>query len=72
MSHSKPQIHVIGTGGTIAGIGPDRLDYTQYAELGKKLSIEQSLQRIPQSNDIANIECEDLISVGSPAIGPTE
>ena len=59
-------------GGTIAGIGPDRLDYTQYAELGKKLSIEQSLERIAESNDIANIECEDLISVGSPAIGPTE
>ena len=72
MSDSKPRIHVIGTGGTIAGIGPNRLDYTQYAELGKKLSIEQSLERIPEANDIANIECEDLISVGSPAIGPTE
>jgi len=72
MAHRKPLIHVIGTGGTIAGIGPDRLDYTQYAELGKKFSIEQSLDRISEINALADIQSEDMISVGSPAIGPKE
>ncbi len=72
MAHRKPLIHVIGTGGTIAGIGSDRLDYTQYAELGKKFSIEQSLDRISEVNALADIQSEDMISVGSPAIGPKE
>ena len=72
MADRKPLIHVIGTGGTIAGIGPDRLDYTQYAELGEKFSIEQSLDRIPEINALADIQSEDMISVGSPAIGPKE
>ena len=72
MADRKPSIHVIGTGGTIAGIGPDRLDYTQYAELGKKFSIEQSLDRISEINTLADIQSEDMISVGSPAIGPKE
>ena len=72
MADRKPLIHVIGTGGTIAGIGPDRLDYTQYAELGKKFSIEQSLDRISEINALADIQSEDMISVGSPAIGPKE
>ena len=72
MSKSKPKINVIGTGGSIAGIGPHRLDYTQYAELGKKFTIEESLQRIPEVNEIADIQSENLISIGSGAIGPNE
>ena len=72
MSRSKPRINIIGTGGSIAGIGSHRFDYTQYAELGKKLTIEQSLDRIPEANDIADIQSENLISIGSGAIGPIE
>ena len=72
MSKSKPKINIIGTGGSIAGIGPHRLDYTQYAELGKKFTIEESLQRIPEVNEIADIQSENLISIGSGAIGPNE
>jgi len=72
MSKSKPKINVIGTGGSISGIGPHRLDYTQYAEIGNKLTIEESLQRIPEIEEIANIQSENLISVGSTAIGPKE
>ena len=72
MPNQKPRIMVIGTGGTIGGIGPHRLDYTEYAELGEKFKIQQSLDRIPEIHDVASIESEDLISVGSPAIGPKE
>ncbi len=72
MPDAKPKITVIGTGGSIAGIGPHRLDYTTYAELGKKLTIAQSLERVPEAGDIAEISSEDLISVGSTAIGPPE
>ena len=69
---SRTRIHVIGTGGTIAGIGLNHLDYTQYAEIGKKFTIEESIDRIPEANSIADVSSENLISVGSPAIGPTE
>ena len=69
---SNPRIHVIGTGGTIAGIGLNQLDYTQYAEVGKKFTIEESISRIPEAHTIADLSSENMISVGSPAIGPAE
>ena len=27
-----PKVHVLGTGGSISGIGPHRLDYTLYPD----------------------------------------
>ena len=72
MSTAKPTIRVIGTGGSIAGLGPDRLDYILYPELGGHLTIQQSLERIPEVASIANVRSEDLISVGSTAIGVPE
>jgi L-asparaginase len=72
MTQSLPNIAIVATGGSIAGVGPDRLDYILYPELGEHLTIEQSLARIPEVNGIARIQAEDLISVGSTAIGPRE
>ena len=72
MSDSKPKVRIVATGGSIAGIGPNRLDYILYPEVGGHLSIQESLARIPEVNDIAKIEAEDLISVGSTAIGPQD
>ena len=72
MSTANPTVRVIGTGGSIAGIGPDRLDYMLYSELGGHLTIQQSLERIPEVLGIADVRSEDLLSVGSTAIGPPE
>ena len=72
MSAAKPRVHVIGTGGSIAGIGPDRLDYILYSEIGDHLTIGQSLERVPEIEGIAAVTSEDLVSVGSTAIGPAE
>ena len=72
MPKLKSKIYVLGTGGSISGIGPHRLDYTQYAEIGNKLTIEESLLRIPEVEEFADIQSENLISVGSTAIGPKE
>ena len=44
------------------------MDYILYLALGEHLTIEQSLDRIPEVLDIAGVEAEDLISVGSTAI----
>ncbi len=72
MSTAKPAVRVIGTGGSIAGVGPDRMDYIQYAELGRLLTIRQSLDRIPEVNGVATVRSEDLFSVGSTLVGPPE
>ena len=72
MAISRPRVRVLGTGGSIAGIGPHRLDYILYPEVGGHLTIEESLARIAEVNDVAEIRSEDFISVGSPAIGPHE
>ena len=69
---TKPKVHVLGTGGSISGIGPHRLDYTLYPEVGKKLSVAEMLARIPEARDIAELSGEDVLQVGSPSIGPAE
>ena len=53
-------------------MGPHRLDYILYPELGKHISIEESLARVPEVNEIAQVQAENLISVGSTAVGPPE
>ena len=69
---SNPTVHIIATGGSIAGVGPDRMDYIRYPELGRHLTIEQNLARVPEIGDNYNIIAENLVSVGSTAIGPAE
>lgn len=72
MASSLPRVRLIATGGSIAGVGPHRLDYILYPELGKHISIEESLARVPEVKEIAEVQAENLISVGSTAVGPPE
>jgi L-asparaginase len=67
-----PSVFVVATGGSISGLGPDRLDYILYPELGQRMSIEEVLARVPEVNDLAEIRAENLIRVGSTSIGPAE
>lgn len=66
------RVHVLGTGGSISGIGPHRLDYTLYPDSGKKLTVAQMLERIPEARELAELSGEDVLQVGSPSIGPKE
>jgi L-asparaginase len=72
LASSLPRVRLIATGGSIAGVGPHRLDYILYPELGKHISIEESLARVPEVKEIAEVQAENLISVGSTAMGPPE
>ena len=72
MTTQLPSVHIVATGGSIAGVGPDRLDYILYPELGQHLTIQQSLERVPEVMSVAQVSSEDLISVGSTAIGAPE
>jgi L-asparaginase len=66
------KIHILGTGGSISGIGPHRLDYTLYPEAGKKLTVAELLARIPEARELAELSGEDALQVGSPSIGPAQ
>ena len=72
MPNEQPTVRVIGTGGSIAGVGPDRMDFILYPEIGDHITIQQSLARVPEIQDIAEVRSEDLVSVGSTAIGAAE
>jgi L-asparaginase len=72
MALSRPVVHVLATGGSISGLGPHRLDYTLYPELGRRLDVEQMLARIPEAAQIAEVKAENLLRVGSSSIGPAE
>ena len=67
---ANPTVHIIATGGSIAGVGPDRMDYIRYPEIGDHLTIDQNLGRAPEIGDNFEIMAEDMVSVGSTAIGP--
>ena len=68
----NPTVHILATGGSIAGVGPNRLDYIRYPELGRHLVIEQNLARVVEIEDNYDIIAENLTSVGSTAIGPPQ
>jgi len=72
MVTAKSTVRVIGTGGSIAGVGPDRMDFILYPEIGNHITIQQSLDRVPEIQEIADVRSEDLVSVGSTAIGAAE
>ena len=72
MVTAKSTVRVIGTGGSIAGVGPDRMDFILYPEIGDHITIQQSLDRVPEIQEIADVRSEDLVSVGSTAIGAAE
>ena len=69
-THIRPTVHIIATGGSIAGVGPDRMDYIRYPEIGDHLTIDQNLARVPEIAENFNVIAEDIVSVGSTAIGP--
>lgn len=58
----KPNIHILATGGTIAGTGTAPTD-TRYT--AGQVSIAQLIEAVPQINDIADITGEQLVNIGS-------
>jgi L-asparaginase len=72
MTAARAKVHVLATGGSISGLGPDRLDFIRYPELGRRLGIDEMLARVPEAGGLADISAEDLLRVGSGSIGPQE
>ncbi|MBM3924527.1 MAG: asparaginase [SAR202 cluster bacterium] len=69
---AKPNIVVFGTGGTIAAVSPDRMDFTRYGDVGRRMPVAENLERLPEAKEIANLRAEDLYRTSSGEIGPKE
>ena len=61
-SAQKPNIHILATGGTIAGTGKASND-TRYT--AGQVSIAQLIEAVPQINEIADITGEQIVNIGS-------
>ena len=74
MTAPRPRVKVFGCGGTIGSIGAHRLEYVVYPEGADHLTAQESLARIPDVNDFAEVQGEDIISIDTrgSAIGPAE
>ena len=59
-STSKPSVHVLATGGTIAN-PPDAEGYLSGADL---------VERVPELQDVADVSAEDVASIASTCIAP--
>ena len=55
MKQTKPQVAIIGTGGTIASEGKDSLDVLNYAANATMLTIDKIIERIPEVNEVASV-----------------
>lgn len=69
---AQPRVHVIGTGGSIAGVGDDELDCTEYAENPARFSVYQLLERVPEAREIADLTVEEFSNVGSTSLAGKE
>ncbi len=72
MNEDRPRIAVIGLGGTIASLGASSLDVLDYPDFGRKLSIEDLLERFPETRTVADPVPVGFRAVGSTAIGPAD
>ncbi len=69
---SKPKVAVIGTGGTISGVGADRLDLHDYGTTGRFMHVDELLASVPELDGVAEIVPVRYQNVASTALGPTE
>ena len=65
-----PRIAIIGCGGTITSLGTGPLDMMDYPEFGRKMTVEEVLERVPQAADVANVVPVPFRQIGSSSIVP--
>jgi L-asparaginase len=65
-----PRIAVIGTGGTISGVGQDRLDLYEYGTSGRFMHVEELIASVPELTRVAEVVPVRYMNVASTALGP--
>jgi L-asparaginase len=68
----SPEVAVIGCGGTMSSLGTSSLDLMDYPEFGSKLSVDQTLDRIPEIASVADTIAVPFRSVGSTHFSPAD
>ncbi len=69
---SLPKIAVIGTGGTISGVGRDRLDFYEYGTSGRFMHVEELIAGVPELPRVAEVLPIRYKNIGSGSIGPDD
>ena len=59
---SLPTVHILATGGTIAGVASDN-DKTEYT--AGKLGVETLIKAVPQLREIADVHGEQIVNIAS-------
>lgn len=67
-----PVIAIVGAGGTISSLATDNRDYMDYPETGRKLSVNEVIEAIPDLGRFAELVPLAFRSVGSSAVGPQD
>ena len=71
-SPALPIVAVIGTGGTISGVGQDRLDLYEYGTSGRFMHVEEFVATVPELASVATVHPIRYRNVPSTALGPAE
>jgi len=66
-----PRIAIVGTGGTISGVGRDRLDFYEYGTSGRFMQVEELIGTVPELPSTADIVPVRYKNVASTEIGPS-
>jgi L-asparaginase len=72
VSERLPTIAVIGCGGTISSLAHSPLDTLDYPEQGRKLSVDELLERLPEVRLVADPVVVPFRSIGSSAMTPAD
>lgn len=67
-----PTVAIIGTGGTISGVGQDRLDLYEYGTSGRLMHVDELVDTVPELAQFATIKSIRYRNVVSTALGPVE
>jgi glutamin-(asparagin-)ase len=61
--NQKPNIVIIGTGGTIAGLGSSSVNVSAYQSA--VVAVDQLIAAVPEIHNIANVKGEQIFQIGS-------
>src|ERR1700722_15417119 len=67
-----PKIAVIVTGGTISGVGQDRLDFYEYGTSGRFMHVEELIAGVPELSRVADVLPIRFKNINSIAMAPTD
>lgn len=65
-----PKVAIIGTGGTISGVGQDRLDFYEYGTSGRFMQVDELIAMVPELGRVADIVTVKYKNVASTELDP--